>query len=492
MSIKNKFNPDSLTAPISEMLKGDYKRMTYGPLSNADTIIEREVISKPKKDEPEKSLLDAALESTYEYHKFHKNKPRREAMYEAQVHSRIKLRAAIRFAVDDDSVRNAARLAASTSPEELKGLMNLTQLPYANTWLEFNLHAKIQAFKDASGDQTPISPRTPGMMGLLLERDAHRDYAWACTLYTKVPISPKKPDEEKVAISVLPHPCVYLFDAMGSYRDQLPSTADYGPFILQVNGPSGRPEEYANLAKGLRSFMWGYRLRNPEQKIQYDDRIKEELERLPAGLLEHGQISMAELYLRYWSAADKDPGPMEREEPLNVLSYFVEDNMENTGMMRFVVTLLSLFNTAPKTNRIVHPTGRRMLGSTMKPYLDYHVVSFSLPKENTIAFAKRLLKKHARARDNRAHMVEGHWHTTVKKTNRTPCPNREHDWYYDHPAGKRICLRCETEGVFIKEYPRGNDKLGFVSKEYQTRATAYYDRHPEKRGTRKHERSTRS
>lgn len=369
-------------------------------------------------EDKEIPLADQFLEDTYRAPRLLTDRgPMRRDIENIMGNYRLRLRKTHRFYLDDDFTTYASMVANRTPAMHMVQRIPSALLPYENTWIEFNLHRKVQVSMDSG---TTINPNpslrdVPQRMGLLLERDTRRTSGWSMTLVSELLL---KSSNKTI---VLPHPSMALFDAAGVIRP--------------VAGYAILPGEVASTLHGA---PWGYTA-NGEIKV-------------PDQLHKCCRLSISPLCI-YMMTQVQDKKAIERD--------YLYDLQENVGTLRWVITVLMMLAEVPTIHGTFRPQGERLVGMQRRHYMDYHRVSIKLPKTRPVQYIERRLR-HADTRRHRAHEVREHWRTYLTDSGLS-C---QHTWLVDHDNGYRLCETCESFGRRIKEHQRGDPKLGFVRKDY--------------------------
>lgn len=418
----------------------------------------------------EKLIIDEFMEETFRFPKRLPGKMRKIAEAE-MIRYRPVLREANRFLLDDEFVELATELSGKSMPEDMKRRMPIATLPYETTWLEFNLRVKVAKSISMSADPSkPVDPRTPERVGILLQRDRNRPTAWAMTL-----VGPfDTPKDRGKPITAIAHQAVVLFDASDNGHHHSHPTAGYEPFHITTTRnqvPGKRTMTWIKdmvdppsmegqlLTRGLRGFPWGYADSGEIKGTPVGSIIDKSASYTPEFLLRHTQIAVSPMFMKVYDHYDREK---DQDGLFEWIKDYTQDLIENTGLLRWVITVLAMLNEVPTRSTQVQPRGSRLMGHSIKGYLDYHRVSLQLPKTKPLSFVQRSID-HAQALHHRAHMVREHWRTYVTER---ACKPADHDWEYDHPNGYRLCCKCESYGRLIHEHKRGDESLGWVKKEY--------------------------
>lgn len=97
-----------------------------------------------------------------------------------------------------------------------------------------------------------------------------------------------------------------------------------------------------------------------------------------------------------------------------------------------------------------------------RPYLTHHNLTVVLPTPKIIERLRESIF-HGGGWHNRRHNVRGHW----RQSGRTGDANCGHRWEVrDNNPDKQSCFLCGRKRAFVKDFERGDAKLGYVTKEY--------------------------
>lgn len=131
--------------------------------------------------------------------------------------------------------------------------------------------------------------------------------------------------------------------------------------------------------------------------------------------------------------------------------------VETGGALRYVLAFLSTFNDLPVKREVVHPTKSFLARGTFHKFLEHTVVKLNVPQcvERT-HLARRLVV----AVRKRAHQVRGHWRVLSM-----PEESCEHIWAILDEKHQQ-CSICHIRRVWIINHQRGDEKLGFVTHDY--------------------------
>lgn len=387
------------------------------------------------KDEP--TLADKFIAATYTLGQSAGVAHQRKLIDETMLHQRIAMRKAHRFVLDNEFVRHAT-VASTVDSKKLLARIQFATLPYATTWIEFDLHTKVRTLREIHQVNAPldlgqISPR----LGVLLERVD--DTTGVATLVSETPDSADM------------HTLSHYFSIVE--RTNWPPFNGHEPLYL-AEGNLSRDGELLDHANG---GMWGYTksvdggLMSTMPGAGFSDLTT------PEFLRRHGQTATNRLFNMYrktWGekGASRRMGDLCRMEIT-----------EFAGQMRWLITVLSMLNEVPIHADIVMPSHQQRVGRTQKiKYVDYHKVTLRLPKLRPIPFIERHINGDV-ARRHRAHEVRAHWRTYLHEQH---CKRDEHAWEYDHDNGYRLCGKCMAYSRLIHEHVRGDATLGWIRKDY--------------------------
>lgn len=407
---------------------------------------------EPKK-EPEPSLADEFIAATYkEPQNFHGKT--RKLFSDVMMRYRIDMRKAHRFVLDDQFVELATEMAAADAAKVLARLQYAT-LPYDQTWIEFNLHAKMRAIHRLNGtefkNQHEVSPR----LGCLLQRINDTDAV--CTLVS--------PMEDRV----MPHMTCYFFSIVETSFEGRNRPDNYFGCVPMTMAPHEQasiispvgPEEFrrdSSVDSVGKASLWGYIKGAGFNGIAVNPRAVEMV--TPEFLLRHGDIGLSRAFPPYTTFLHDQKAISQATEMI------LAETREFTGTIRWLVTVLAMLNEVPVHADLVVREHQMKVGHFKKhKFVDYHKVTLRLPKTKPIPFIERHLRGQSERR-HRAHTVRSFWRTYLHEQH---CAPDEHDWTYDHDDGYRLCGRCMAYSRLIHEHVRGNAELGWVRKDYVIR-----------------------
>jgi hypothetical protein len=391
------------------------------------------------KPEEEPSLADMFVAATHSETRGFAGRAKKIAA-EALLRYRIDMHKAHRFVLTDEFTEMATMLSFA-SPEKTLARLQYATIPYDTTWIEFNLHAKMQAIHRRHAfdnlDLSKISPR----LGLLLQRV--NDTSAVCTLISAI------------EGFVMPHASCYFFSTteMNFDRKVFGCMPLVPGLAANLNRPFNANEEEAR--RVTKASLWGYSGKSLKEQlieVALDDMV------VPPFLEQHGDAGFGRMHAAYAAEIDRRGDGHEK-----IASMVVAELQEFTGTIRWLVTVLAMLNEVPVSTEKVERTSYMRSGRLGKSrMLDYHKVSIRLPKTNPLTYYERKLS-HAEITRRRAHEVRTHWRTYLHEKR---CGYEEHAWEYDHEHGYRLCGKCEAYGRLIHEHIRGDVNLGWVRKDY--------------------------
>jgi hypothetical protein len=406
-----------------------------------------------RRPEEEPSLADEFIASTHRGNPDLRGRLRRQ-WDETMLRYRLDMRKAHRFVLDDAFVDMATEMAMTT-PEKTLARLQYATLPYEQTWIEFNLHAKMKAIHRVNGSTFKNQHEVAERLGMLVQRID--DTSAVCTLVSA------HGNEQ-----VIPHMTCYFF-SLNERTFVSSNAAFYGcvPMVIGSRAPESeyRDGEIVNLdltnyveaashdSVGKAS-LWGYTL---DKNTILDTKPKAQRMRTPEFLLRHGDIGLSRLFFTTEDLSTVEEG----REAMKTL--ILVETREFTGSIRWLTTVLAMLNQVPVHTDLVERSHQMRIGHFKKhKFVDYHRVTLRLPKMNPIPYLERQLRGPSERR-HRAHEVRAHWRTYLHAEH---CGPDEHDWTYDYDDGYRLCGKCDAYGRLIHEHIRGNQELGWVRKDY--------------------------
>jgi hypothetical protein len=408
-----------------------------------------------KEPKEETSLADFFMAETYTLPKrLGLTKHHAKAVEPILQSYRRDLRNAHRFVLDNDFVRYATEVSSITRPEKLLARLQYATLPYATTWIEFDLKTKVEVMRAVHNmDNSKFNwDDVADRLGLIIRRlsDTEAVVEMVCETHGNY--------------GLIGTTICYFFSVREygwSLRDGRGTGCE--PFMPPdaIDAVARYPGMTAEKAEQLRRIgpasLWGY------SGGGYGSTVIESMAQmknltLPSFLARHGILGMGRMRAIVGMLAS--PG---REEVVSdtIAHLLVQETTEFTGMMRWVVTILACLNEVPIVSHHVQPEGTIRTGLTgRRPKMDYHRVVLRVPKEKPVQYIERQLRVGTK---RRAHEVRSHWRTYLHAEH---CPRDEHPWEYDYAEGYRLCGKCMAYGRLIHEHVRGDPSLGWVRKDY--------------------------
>jgi hypothetical protein len=395
------------------------------------------------KNEPkeEASFADLFIAATYRYCKTMGMTAHEAKFIEPRLASyRDDMRRAQRFVLDDDFVRYATEISSRTTAEKLLSRLHYAVLPYETTWIEFSLPVKVHAMRAFHGlDPHGLDHDIGRYLGLLLHRINDTDFV--CEIVCEMHNMP--------ATEVTP--CMIAF-----YVSQ-----DERPFVNGSGHCTGVPPGEGTMEGWIehisRGALWGYS--GPDAKNTMLESTGDLVHlSVPTFLMRHGTM----VYSRLCRGVASVLYP--RKNGRSMLAQIIlSETTEFTGMMRWVITVLSMLGEVPVRSSHVKPEGHVRMGLTGKRrQMDFHRLTLRLPKTKPLEYIERKLRNSPRHR-NKGHRVMQHWRTYLHDTY---CVPDQHDWTYDHDHGYRLCGKCMSFSRLIPDHVRGDPSLGWVEKSY--------------------------
>lgn len=370
------------------------------------------------------SLADQFIEDSYRLSRhFSVEAKHRRAIDVILAGQRTMIRQVPKFHLDDEFVRMVTAAADRTTPAHMLQRVQAVTLPYSSMWIEFNLHIKV---RQMSENKTLMYAadilNVPPQMGLLFELTTKNE--WVIRLFTAM----RSATDELLVTS---HPIMYYFHPNG--LNTLPDYVDLWDTYnttIRVGGYS-----YRDICGTVWGYVQGSKIAAPDKLI---DCCALAAENVMSYFMEH---------------FPKDAG--RQHETIET------DIVENAGMMRWVITLLSIMQEVPRMAETRRQAGTRLVNNIVRPYSDFHYLTLKLPRVRQLQYVERRLRI-GDTRRHRQHEVMGHWRIYRTEAGMT-C---DHAWVVDQEHGYQLCEKCESFGRHIRQHKRGDPKLGIVNKEY--------------------------
>lgn len=424
----------------------------------ADTLLRR----APWRDEPreEPSLADRFIATTHTEHMRFDGRARKR-IEEVMMRYRIDMKHANRFMLDDDFTRYATHMA-NAQPEKVLSRLQYATLPYEQTWIEFDLHVKVDTIRQLHKVEQKGYEGIARRMGFLLQRIS--DTEAVCTLVSDV--SDVDPNDG----AVIPHIVCYFF-SLNEHNFLLDNRSFFGCNPVQINEEPGLMQPEYHITASFRhdpdletdhlgkASLWGYtgaQAPLPPRSPYLNHGDISSL-RTPSFLMRHGDIGFSRMFDPYRMIFEERG----QQKKLNLL--ILAEMREFIGQVRWLVTVLAMLNQVPVYAEHVVRSHQMKVGQFKKHVTsDYHKVTLRLPKTKPLPYLERHIRGPSERR-HRAHEVRAHWRTYLHAEH---CGMEDHDWTYDYDDGYRLCGKCMAYGRLIHEHVRGNAELGWVRKDY--------------------------
>ncbi len=361
---------------------------------------------------------------------------------------RSRLRQAQRFVLDDDAVRLVCHL--SHEEDRLPGWSFLARLPFETMWLEFDLHVKVGEFARMDTLRHPFRPEeVSSRVGYLMYLD--KDQRWIA-----------HPFYLMSGDAVVPGIVTFLFDpeAVG---DPVGGSATWkAPTLSRRAGFPGIPGTIKAEAGGIDV----YTTIAPEFVL--------------CGILEAGKDEVPIVspeWLAARGAAILDPfwaAELAKRPPAEINQLIAAQVMEESGVIRWLVTALAAINGLPKRIApIATRAGRHMVGMHALSYLSARTIELTIPRDDRMIWARRALDRNAGPLQRRWHEVIGHWRVIeLGKLKGRLCRHEP----VMVEGDLAMCERCQLMVRWIKNTARGDLALGVVDHAYHVRGKRHQPR----------------
>jgi hypothetical protein len=367
------------------------------------------------------------------------------AMAEVQRTIRAKLRAAERFAVDDNAVRSVCFL--NSELDRLEAWSALARLPHEPLWVEFDNFARLRAFEAMGISGEPIDPvASAALCGCLFYPDAAGSSRWVCQWFG---------DNDAARPSgPWPRSFAYVFDPDGD-----PQTP--------TRGSNFWDKPTLSLRKGFpRATLKLRALDGDGPPVMKDFDCDPEI--VLAGIFYGNNVNAAPDWLSSRMAAIIDPwwearhAALEVSNPQRWRELFLEAVEGESAEFWWILAMLAVINGLP-SNAVAAPTrpGKHAVSMNQLPYFGFSTISLTVERDDE---AIRLLDKAARrARHLRLHKVRGHWRVVDQRPVTYLCRHIPAIVEDRHA----MCSRCERLLCWIEAHERGDSTLGVVDHDYE-------------------------
>lgn len=377
---------------------------------------------------------------------------------------RSKIKQAQRFILDDDAVRLICHLSHEVDRIEHWAL--LARIPYDPIWFEFNSHVKVQEFEKMGSLRFKFNPdEVLERMGFLMWRDTtseDRIPRWVCHVFGRT----------KGSSEVISDFIAYVYDPEGDNKFPVRGSQFWSKPTLSLRPGFPKMPVRANygedevsmlcdaelMAAGLMSPIGG----GVDAEI-----VGEHKYRVDGSAIEGPKWLMPRIAVivdPWWDAHLVD---RQRESPAKFNAIIQTSVGENRGTLRWIVAMLASINGLPRD--IVHHharQGRRSIGMNMLPFFTSSTISVTIPRENRLIHARKILDKETHnVRHRKRHGVMGHW----RIVERSKIPRGV---FCSHiPAlvegDLAVCEKCGLLVRYIHDHERGDEKLGYVRHTYK-------------------------
>lgn len=349
----------------------------------------------------------------------------------------------------DDTGRDGWR-DAWDDPELLIAAMPSSWPPFARTWIEYDLQARIRA---SAPPGTEPAPDTPPEAGMLVEQ---LDDSGAVMRMT--PFSPARgPRPGMIDVGALS----VVWDTRGPGR--VPRD-DEATIIFQGHDPAFLREETIALAR-LRHLL-GATLANAQRDKETAAAVRH--------LADHAAITWSPYSGRFvreaLTGAYDATGRVflfdgHRVAPSVMARHHLDMALvEQSGDWRLALAVLALLNSRSDVLdvRLVRSSGRGGGGRTARPYHEHRVVSLAVPRQTAVARLIALAREESARR--RRHAVEAHWCWGRIPGRTMGDPRCAHVW--DEPGSRSMrCTRCGQKRWRRDAHERGDARIGVVTKD---------------------------
>lgn len=354
---------------------------------------------------------------------------------------RTLLRGAQRFTLDDDSVKLICHL--SHEFDRLEGWSFLARLPYDVTWIELSLHTKVREFEQMGKLRYKFNPEEVSpQIGYLMYRDAPDTSSprWVCQAFLRQ-------DNGEIMPSIV----AYVFDPEGDPKFPIRGSSFWHASTLSLRPNFPRMPVIAALKDG-------------EVTTACDPEI------LISGMVhweKHGisgpswmTPKVAVIIDPWWEAHLEE---RLKSNFVRTCRLILNDVKENSGHLRWLVTMLAAINGLPKeVKQRTASKGARSVGMYKVPYFHSSDISLTIPREDRIIYAHKMLNHAASSVHRPWHLVKGHWRVVEPGKRKYMC--RHVPVMVEQGLG--MCERCELLVRWIKDHSRGDATLGVVDHGY--------------------------
>jgi hypothetical protein len=352
------------------------------------------------------------------------------------------IRKARRFVLDDSMVSHMVHLSNTPNLDQFNYWSLLARLPFDNMWVEWDQWERLKIAAQLNKLKDPFDPSEVAQAnGMLLTRDPATPSTWLMYMFCK--------DSSK---DVFINPLVFAYNPDGHEiiaEDQLAPTPwgvlGQRPLSEEIN--LGRGAEYSSL--GYMTSVGSNEFSAPQWSFGKVGAVVEPIWRQwrQQGLSQSYQPALegnqsARTFLKH------------ANEP------FMEQLVENRGILRTMIAFLAMLNNVPHYTHPVLRKGYRSVGMNRVPFLGHSNVILRLPKRRQLEYIQQRMRQ-GYARHQRFHDVRGHYRRTVYDRSNIRC---HHIPSADSTSDNIRCGRCGHSIRWVETYLKGDINLGRVDR----------------------------
>lgn len=398
---------------------------------------------------------------------------------------RIKLRQAERFILDDEAVKLVCHLCHEE--DRLPSWSFLARIPFPVTWIEFDLHTKVREFDKMNTLMHPfVADHVAPTAGYLLYKEADDSPRWIAHEF------------KEVGGEAVPGFIAFIFDPEGDAKIPIAgSTVWKSPTLsrrpgfprIPVNIQERPVDDDGRHVLG-RSFMTPLTV-DPEfvlcglfQHDSVDFPVIENPENPNQVAMvfptmdnptpeKFATVLKAPDWFAARSGAIVDPfweqhlGHRSSHHSVNINNVVGTEVIEQSGIMRWLVTLFASLNALPRMVKPIHTRTGTHTAARLRhlPFMKHRNLTIEIPRDNRIVWARKHLDREAHGARRAWHPVIGHWR--IIEYGKAPNVLCRHQPTMVE-AGVGICENCELLVRWI-EVPngRGDPAIGVVDHTYK-------------------------
>jgi hypothetical protein len=358
---------------------------------------------------------------------------------------RMKLRAAEKFAIDDEAVRLCCNL--SHEQDQLDHWAILARLPYDTLWIEYSLHEKMREFSRMGSVREFVPEQVSPRLGVLLYRDRQDTPAWVAHQFYEF------------RGDILPSPVALIYDPEGEAHAPVRGSLTWRQPTLSLV-PDFPKIPYDQRGRGSNQLERSGMV-TPEAVVCGDFEPSDSGPRARPWSIHRTAV----ITDPWWHARSDMPDKAK-------LRLIAAEVVETAGALRWLVTFLATLNALPREiHEVIPKRGKRQVGANMLPYFQHRTVTLQIPKANAVVWARGHMASsasHGRNAPRPWHQVRGHWRLAEYRKDRSGIICHHEPELVEN--GLAVCSKCELLVRWVDSFHRGSAETGMIEHDYRITA----------------------